>query len=84
MKRNEFQLSPNFNRRVIDRIKDENLAMQNEIKQLWRFTLWTTAGAALLAFILMINLSEDNNLTSLDLLLQVDEFELTLDEWSNN
>lgn len=84
MKTINFKLSPNFNRKVLDLIKADQLAKLREVKQLWRFSLVTAASAAIVAVIFMVNTSQEDLSTDLDFSLNVNEFELTIDYWSNN
>ena len=84
MKTANFQLSPDFNEQVITAIKSENSRKFQEVRQLWRFSLLTATSAAILAVIFMVNTSQEELVTNLDLTSNLDEIELTIDYWSNN
>ena len=84
MEVNNFQLSPGFNHQVMNVIKEKNFTRVKEIKQLWRFSLLTAASAAILTIVLMVHSTQENLQDNLDLVTNLDEFELTIDYWSNN
>jgi len=84
MKENEFQLSPEFNQKIINLIKEKKFNHLNELKRLWQFSLFTAASAAILTVILLVYAPKDDLISDVDLTASVDEFELTIDYWSNN
>ena len=84
MKTTNFQLSPDFNQNVLNRIKAENHLRFKEVRQLWRFSLLTAASAAIIAVIFMVNTSKVDLAADLDFTSHLDEFSLTIDYWSNN
>ncbi|MCK5834488.1 MAG: hypothetical protein KAG98_01985 [Lentisphaeria bacterium] len=84
MKKSDFQLSPDFNRKVLKAIKLENSVRIKEVRQLWRFSLITAASAAIVAIIFMVNPANDNLSGDFEFDSNLNDIELTIDYWSNN